>query len=159
LRLAELGFEDAGIDLGAHVIDIARVHARGGALQVTRDRAGRINVVDMLPGAGAPVAAAEPGAPWTATVRRVELGGFSADVHDEASGTKLRVADATAMLEGAGTDLDAHAPVPGRLADGRRRPARRAGTGGAGHRRAAGDLRVAQFSLVPFEPMLRQACC
>jgi uncharacterized protein involved in outer membrane biogenesis len=160
LKLTELGFEGANMDLAAHVVDIARVHARGGALQVTRDRAGRLNVVDLLPGPGAPVEAAAPGAPdapWKATVARVELGGFSAEVHDEASGVKLRVADAGATLEGAGTDLTRSLAFQAglQMGDGGRLAAQGQLVPDTGALQA--DVRVAQFSLAPFEPLLRQS--
>ena len=156
LKLAETGFEGGSIDLAAHKADFGRLFARGGALQVARDREGRINVVELLPRAGAAVEPQAAGAPWTAAIRRLELSGFSADVQDEGSGVKLRVSDAAATVEGAGSDLDRPVVFDARLRmdDGGQLAAQGSVVPQSGAMQA--DVRAGQLALAPFQPLLRQ---
>ncbi|HZN46377.1 MAG TPA: DUF748 domain-containing protein, partial [Ramlibacter sp.] len=150
LQLAEAGFEGGSIDLAAQKADFARLHARGGVLRVTRDREGRLNLADLLPKEGAPAAPAASGAPWTAAVRRLELSGLAADLQDEGSGVKLRVSDAAATVEGAGSDLQRPVVFDARLRmdDGGQLSAQGRVVPGTGAMQA--DVRVGQLALAPF---------
>lgn len=158
-KLAEVGFEGGRIDLAARRAELARLYARGGTLQVRRDRQGRIDLAAMLPPAGAatPGEAADAStAPWSAQVGRVELDGFGADFQDEASGLQVRVREAAAKALDVRSDLRHPVKFEARLrvneagqiaAQGRVVPATAA---------LQADLRVARLPLAPLQPLLRQ---
>lgn len=157
VKLAELGFEGGELDLASQRVVLGRVHARGGALQLTRDRQGRIELLDTLAQAGAPAARKEPsrpGVPWNATVARAELDGFSADIDDEASGIKLRLSEAAALLTGAGSDLKRPVKFEARLQvnEGGRIAAHGQVVPELGAVQA--DVRVDQLALAPVQPLL-----
>ncbi|MBA2676048.1 DUF748 domain-containing protein [Ramlibacter sp.] len=113
VKVARLGLEGAALDLGARKVNVARVFAEGGQLDVLRDRKGAINLAAWVPGAGQPANVAAPttkatapkAAPeWQVVVGAIELGKFAAALGDEGSGVRLNVADFHARLLGAGTD-------------------------------------------------------
>ena len=107
LKVSQLGFADGSVDLAARRAEVGRAYVDGAQVQVTRDRKGELNWMQLLP--KAPAAPAAPAsavaAPWTAVARTVEVGKIDADVADEASGLKVRVNGLRAKLEGASTDL------------------------------------------------------
>jgi uncharacterized protein involved in outer membrane biogenesis len=109
-RVGKLGFVDGEVDVAARRATLGRVFAEGGEIKLVRDAKGQVNLLSMLPkgsvgDAPAKAAPAEPGAPWTATVKEVELSSFAADVEDAETGLKLRAQDINAKVEGAGSDL------------------------------------------------------
>lgn len=157
VRLAEVGFEGGDLDLASQRVALARVHARGGAFDIKRDPQGRIDLLETLPRAKAKPAESEPtrpAAPWHATVARIDVEDFSADIDDQATGLKLRVSEAQARLSDAGTDLgrpvkfDASLRVDagGRIAaQGELVPQRGV---------VQADVRVDQLALSPVQPLL-----
>ena len=102
-KLAQLGLDDGTLDLAERRVGVGRLFADSGQLQVTRDRAGKLNLMGLLPRFDA--APALTGKPWTAAIRTVELNKFDAEVMDLASGVKVSITDLRARLEGAGSDL------------------------------------------------------
>ncbi|MEJ5989907.1 DUF748 domain-containing protein [Ramlibacter sp. PS3R-8] len=154
--LAELGVDGGSVDLGARKASFARLHARGAAVRVRRDAQGRINLADLLPGAGAPQAAAAVEPPWSAAIQRVELSELAAEVEDEATGMKLRVHGAAATL----TDASSDTRRPLRFEAGARvdesglLAARGSVVPDTGAVQA--EVRVAQLALAPLQPLLRK---
>jgi uncharacterized protein involved in outer membrane biogenesis len=109
-RVEKLGFADGEVDVAARRAVLGRLYAEGGEIKLARDAKGQVNLLSMLPKGGvgevpAKAAPAEPGAPWTATVKEVELSKFAADVEDAETGLKLRAQDINAKVEGASSDL------------------------------------------------------
>lgn len=105
-KLASAGFTEGSFDLAARRASLGRLYAQGGQMQLTRDRKGQLTMLGLLP--KMPASEAAPGSagkPWTGTIARTELTGFSADVRDEASAVKVHVTDLGVRLDGVGTDL------------------------------------------------------
>lgn len=156
LKVASLGFEGGEVDLAGRQVVVGRVYAQGGALQVARDRQGRIDVAELAPRSGSGSGAASSGEPWHAIARRVELGGFSADVKDEASGITVHLKDVSAEADGAGSDLKRPVAVKAslRVAEGGQLGAQ--GTVVPATGAVDATLRVNQLALAPLQPLLRQ---
>lgn len=109
-RVSKLGFADGEVDVAARRAVLGRLYAEGGEIKLARDAKGQINLLSMLPkgsvgDAPAKAAPAEPGAPWTATIKEVELSKFAADLEDADTGLRLRAQDINAKVEGASSDL------------------------------------------------------
>jgi len=156
-KLAALGFADGTLDLGARRAVLGRVYAHGGHLQLTRDRDGAINLLQLLPRSAAPApqaAATATAKPWSATAGAVELGKFSADVQDQGSGIAFHVVDFAVKLAGASTDLKQAVKFDASL--GLREGGQLAAQGNVvpdnGAVRAA--VRVKQLALTPLQPLL-----
>ncbi|WP_395685776.1 DUF748 domain-containing protein [Caenimonas koreensis] len=158
VKLARLGFAQGSVDLAARSAVVGRVFAQGAQLRVARDRAGELNLMQMLPkfAAGAPAKDAKDAKPWNASIGTVELDKFAADVEDEASGVKVRVADFGATVEGASSDLTK--PVKFKAGLSLREGGQLAAQGSAvpGTGAVQADVKVTQLSLAPVQPMLAQ---
>ncbi|WP_048441558.1 DUF748 domain-containing protein [Caenimonas sp. SL110] len=155
MKIAQLGFAQGSIDLAARRAEVGRVFAQGARLRVVRDRAGGLNLVQMLPRFDSP--ATTPAArPWTASIATVELDKFAADVDDEASGVKFQVADFGAKVKGASSDLSKAVKFRATLAirEGGQLAAQGSAVPGTGQVQA--DVKVAQLSLAPVQPLLAQ---
>jgi hypothetical protein len=157
LKLARLGFSGATLDLGARRVAAGRVFAEGGQLQLTRDRGGKINLLALLPRPAQRASAgpdAADGKPWTALAERVELSRFSAQLQDQESGVKLTVADASATLHGAGSDLAQPLRFSGGLTlrEGGQLSAQGSVVPASGMVQA--DVRLSQLALAPWQPLL-----
>ena len=159
-KLAQVGFSDAALDLGARRATLGRVYAQGGQLQLTRNAKGELDVLGLLPKFDAPAARPAPAAasdpPWSAAVKSVELGQFSADVHDQATGIKVRVRDLTVKLAGASTDLKQPVKFDAslNLREGGRLSAQGSVVPDSGVVQAA--VAVQQLALAPLQPLLGQ---
>ena len=159
LKLPLLGFSNGALDLAARHVSLGRLYAEGGQLQLTRDRQGQLNILDLLPKSGASgqraaAPAATAGAPWVAVAKSVELSGFGADLEDQGSGVKLHVQDLAVKLDGASSDLTQPLKFTSSLslreggqlsAQGRIVPASGA---------LAADVSVKQLALAPLQPLL-----
>ncbi|MES3002304.1 MAG: DUF748 domain-containing protein [Pseudomonadota bacterium] len=168
IKLARLAFTGGTLDLAAQRAALATVQAQGGQLQLERDAKGGINLLGLVPGAGTrntgaavgkPAATAAPamkGKPWAATAGRVEIAGFTADVHDAATGVKVRANDIAVLLEGAGTDLKQPVKFAGgfTLREGGRIGAKGRTVPATGETQA--DVQVQKLALAPLQPMLAQ---
>lgn len=106
-KLAQLGFTDGALDLAARHASVSRLYAEGGQLQLTRDRLGQLNIVEMLPAVDASRQAptVADGTPWRAIAKSVELSKFGAELDDQGTGLKVHVQDLAMKLEGASSDL------------------------------------------------------
>lgn len=159
IRLAQAGFSDGTLDLAARRAMLGRVHVQGGQLQLTRNAKGELDLLGLLPKfASAPAAApvADSGPPWSAMATSVDLAKFSADVHDQASGVKVRVNDLAVKLAGASTDLKQPVKFDASLSlrEGGQLSAQGSVVPGTGALQAA--VRVRQLALAPLQPLLAQ---
>ena len=157
LKVAALGFEQGSVDLAQRKAVVGRLHAQGGTLQVTRDRQGRINVLELLPQAGSAAAhAPQAGTPWTATAQRVDLSGFSADIRDEASGAAAQLQDITAELQDAGTNLKQPVKLRASLRVNQGGELSAQGTVVPDTGALDAQVRVSRLALAPIQPLLRR---
>ena len=166
LRLAELGFTDAAVDLAARHASIGQFYARDGQLQLTRERNGKLTMLALSPkSAASAVASASAPArlipavalaskPWTATIAHTQLDRFAADLDDQGSGLKLQLQQMTAKFDDVSTDLTR--PVRFNVAlqvrEGGRLAAQGAVMPAIGAVHAA--VRVQQLALAPIQPLL-----
>ncbi|RYY49449.1 MAG: DUF748 domain-containing protein, partial [Comamonadaceae bacterium] len=99
LKIARAGFTEGTVDMAARQAGIGRLYAEGGQLQLLREKDGKLNVLALLPRAGAPGSSpATPQAtsaakPWVAEAKLVELGKFGADITDRDSGVNVHLTD------------------------------------------------------------------
>ncbi len=158
-KLAALGFTGGTFDLAARRAGVGRLYAQGGQLQLTRDREGKLNVMELLPKfaaassqAAAPAALAGPA--WMAVANSVELSKFSADIEDQGTGVKLRVNDFALKLAGASSDFKK--PVKFDVGMDIREGGQLSAQGNVVPDTAAlqADLRVKQLALAPLQPLL-----
>jgi hypothetical protein len=114
LKLSRIGFDEASLDLAARKASVGRLYADGGQLDLSRDAKGQFLFLAALPGSGAqaPRAARAPAAlpanapaPWTASVKSVELNKFGARFDDASTGIKVNLQDFNLKVRDAGTDL------------------------------------------------------
>jgi hypothetical protein len=157
LKLARAGFEGGTLDLAARTAALARVHAEGAQLAVVRDKQGGIDLAGWVPAAGPASPAAQPAsAPWAATIGTLQIAKVNVDLRDEGSGIQLKVVDAHAKLDGAGTDLKRPVRFNAGLAlaeggqiatDGSVVPARGA---------LQARVKASRISLKPLQPLLAQ---
>ncbi|ROZ76240.1 DUF748 domain-containing protein [Ramlibacter sp. WS9] len=161
IKLARLGFADGKLDLAARRASLGSLRAEGGQLLVERNDKGAVNLLALVPGAGAskPTPAPTPrgdGSPWTATAGRIELIGFTADVADQGSGVKVRAHEIALLLEGAGTDLKQPVKFDGSFAlrEGGKLAAKGRIVPASGETQA--DVQVKQLALAPLQPLLAQ---
>ncbi|MCM2253146.1 MAG: DUF748 domain-containing protein, partial [Ramlibacter sp.] len=158
VKVARLGFDGGSFDLASRRVNVERVFAEGGHLQLVRDRKGDLNLVQILPAAGAaanePAVAAAPGQPWLASVKSVEWSRFGAQVDDQGLGVKVNVNDFTGKLEGAGSDLKQPVRFSGelRLREGGQFSTQGSVVPGSGALQA--DVRIKQLALAPLQPLL-----
>jgi hypothetical protein len=157
-KLAQLGWTDGTLDLAARRIGVGRLFADSGQLQLARDRAGKLNVLALLPRFDAsPAASPAPSAsPWTAKIGVVELDKFGAEVIDQASGVKVHVTDLHARAEGAGSDLKRAVKFNAGfgLREGGQVSAQGSVVPAGGAMQA--DVKVTRLALVPLQPLLAQ---
>ena len=102
LRIGEIGAGGGKLDLSAGSLVVERAWLKKADLKLVVDAGGRLNLQDMVPGAGsAPAAAAKPGtAPFKVGVKSLEIAGINADLEDRGSGIRLGVLEAGAKLSG-----------------------------------------------------------
>jgi uncharacterized protein involved in outer membrane biogenesis len=114
LKLSRIGFDEASLDLAARKASVGRLYADGGQLDLSRDAKGQFLFLAALPGNGAqaPRAARAPAAlpanapaPWTASVKSVELNKFGARFDDAGTGIKVNLQDFNLKVRDAGTEL------------------------------------------------------
>ncbi len=160
-KLAQLGFSDGALDLGARRAVLGRVYAQGGQLQLARNAKGELDVLGLLPkfapaGAAAAPPAAPPGPAWTAAARSVELSKWSADVRDQGSGVAVRLEDLAVKLAGASTDLKQPVKFDASvsLREGGQLSAQGSVVPHSGALQAG--VRVKQLALAPLQPLLAQ---
>lgn len=161
LKLTHLGFTGGRVDLAARQASLGRVYAEGGQLQLTRDRKGQLNVVQMLPRVGAarsqPAApAARVGSPWRAAVGRVELSRFGAAIEDQGTGIKVQLQDLALTLEGVNSDLSQPVRFDAglRVAEGGQLAAQ--GSVVPAHAAVQAEVQLKQLALKPLQPLLDQ---
>ncbi|HSV35743.1 MAG TPA: DUF748 domain-containing protein, partial [Ramlibacter sp.] len=159
LKLGQLGFTEGTLDLAARRASVGRLYADVGQLQLVRDRAGRLNVMELLPSiaqSGPQAAAAPSGAPWTVAAKSVALSKFGADLHDEGTGVKVHVNDLAVSLEGASSNPKQAVQFNAGLSlrEGGRLSARGSAVPGTGA--VAADVRIQQLALAPLQPLLAQ---
>jgi hypothetical protein len=160
-KLAQLGFTDGTLDLGAHRAVVGRVYAQGGQLQVVRDRQGAITIPGLWPRAAASAPRAAPsvpatGTPWSVVAKSAELSRVSADVQDEASHVRVHVSDLAVKLADAGSDLKQPVKFDASLGlrEGGQLSAQGSVVPGSGALQA--QVRVRQLALAPLQPLLAQ---
>lgn len=109
LKLDKLGFSEGALDLAARRASLGRLYADGGQLQLVRDAQGQFAVLDQLPkfAASRPPAGHAPAAdaPWSASVKSIELRQFGARYADASTGIKSTLQDVSLKLDGASNDL------------------------------------------------------
>jgi hypothetical protein len=161
LRLGKLGFTGGTLDLAAQRASASRMFAEDGQLQLARDRAGKIDLLALMPRFDAANRSAAPDGgrdktPWAASARSVELSRFGVEVADEGSGVKVHVTDLAATLENAGSDLSQ--PVKFNVGLGLREGGRVSAQGSLVPEPGAlqADVKVGQLALAPLQPLLAQ---
>jgi len=160
LTIVQAGFTEGTVDVAARQASVGRLHAQGGHLQLVREKDGKLNVLELLPRAGAPAPAPAPRAPaakpWLAAAKVVELGQFGADITDRGAGVKVHVTDLALKLEGASTDLAKKVAFNAGLnvREGGQFAAQGSVVPGTGQLQA--DVRVKQLALAPLQPLLAQ---
>jgi hypothetical protein len=165
LQLGELGFSGGTVDLAARRATVDRVYLQDANLQLARDRAGKINLVELLPRFEPAAASSEkapaptvskPGDAWTAVAKSVEVSKFAADIADEESGVKVHVADFAAKLSDAGSNLKQRVKFDAslKLREGGQLSAK--GTVVPETAAVQADVRIAQLALAPLQPLLAQ---
>ena len=158
VKIAQLGFTDGEVDVGARRAGVGRLYAEGGAVKLGLDRKGQLNLLTLLPKpmAGKSTEPAAAGPAWVATAKSVEIVKFAADIEDQGRGITLHAQDINARLEGAGSDLKQPVKFTAGLnlreggqlsAQGRVVPASGA---------VEADVRVRQLALAPAQPLLGQ---
>ena len=159
LKLAQLGFTDADLDLAERRVGIGRLYAQEGQLQLTRDRGGQFNIVTLLPRFDAPARPPGPQAaaaekPWRILARNVELSQFGAEVADQGTGVKVHVVDLAAKLEGASSDLGQPVKFDAGLSlrEGGQFSAQGSAVPATGALQA--EVRVRRLALAPLQPVL-----
>lgn len=160
-KLASLGFSDGAIDLAARSATLGHVYAQGGQIQLTRDRTGRLTLLDLLPKtkatgpvAGAPVSSSD--APWAAIAKRVELSQFGASIEDQGTGIKVHLQDFALKLDNASSDLTKAVKFEASLGvrEGGQLSAQGSVVPDNGNLQSA--VKVQQLALAPLQPLLSQ---
>ncbi|HMA06435.1 MAG TPA: DUF748 domain-containing protein, partial [Ramlibacter sp.] len=159
LEVAQLGFSGANLDLAARRVGIGLLYAQQGQLQLTRDRGGQLNIMNLLPRFDAVAGQAEPasaGKPWVVSAERVDLSRFGAEVADQGTGVKVHVVDLAAKFEGASSDLGQ--PVKFNAALSLREGGQFSVQGSAvpATRALQAEVRVRRLALAPMQPALAQ---
>lgn len=160
-KLASLGFSEGALDLAARSATLGRVYAQGGQIQLTRDRTGKLTILDLLPKfkATGPVAAtpvSSSGAPWVAIAKRVELSQFGAAIEDQGTGVKVHLQDIALKLDNASSDLTKAVKFDAGLGvrEGGQLSAQGSVVPASGALQSA--VKVQQLALAPLQPMLSQ---
>ena len=107
VRIGDMAIAGGEIDASARTAKVASISVSNGKLKLVRDKAGHINLLDLVPGPGAvatPVAKGKQDPAWKASVGEVNLTKFTAEVQDQESGQALGVQDFTAKLAGLSSD-------------------------------------------------------
>lgn len=161
LKIAQMGFTEGTVDMAARQASIGRLYAEGGQLQLVREKDGKLNVLELLPRAGAsgspaPAPQASTTKPWLAEAKVVELGKFGADITDRGAGVNVRLADVALKLEGASSDLSKKVAFTTGLnvREGGQLAAQGTVVPDTGQLQA--DVRVKQLALAPLQPLLAQ---
>lgn len=156
-KLAQLGFTGGTVDLAAQRAAVESLSAQGGQLQLLRDKAGQLNLLNLMPRLAEADARPQPAArPWLAQARSIDLAKFGADMADEASGIKLHLTDMALRLDGASSDLKQAVRFKAGLSvrEGGQFSAQGSVVPASGLLQA--DLRLSQLALAPLQPLLAQ---
>jgi hypothetical protein len=99
LRIPALAVHGGTLDLRGQAVTVGELTTSGGRIGVRRDREGKVNLQKLVaanPDAPAPAASATAAAakPWTATLKKLAVDRYAANVEDEAAGPA-----ATARIE------------------------------------------------------------
>jgi len=97
VRLDEILLSGGEADLAARSAKAASVSLSGGHVKLVRDKAGRVNLLDLVPTAGS-------GAPWRALVGSVSLDKFTADLEDVENTIALHAHEVGAKLKDVSND-------------------------------------------------------
>ena len=161
VKLARLGFTEAALDLATQSVQVGRLFAQGGQLQLTRDAAGQLTLLSLLPKAGAraptaPVSAPSHAKAWTAIAKRVELSQFGAQIHDQATGVKVNLQDLALNLDNASSDLSQAVKFDATVGvrEGGQLSAKGSVVPASGALQS--DVQVKQLALAPLQPLLSQ---
>ncbi|HSV78985.1 MAG TPA: DUF748 domain-containing protein [Ramlibacter sp.] len=161
IKLAKLGFAEGQLDLAARSVEVGRLYAEGGQLQLRRDAAGTLNVLKMLPPVAnaPPVQASLPAtspAPWRVNAKKVDVRDLRAALEDQGSGIRLNVDDFKAELADAGSDMQRPLKFNAalRLREGGALAAQGSVVPATGALQS--ELRVAGLALAPLQPLLQQ---
>ena len=107
-KLAQLGFTEGKIDLGARKVHLGALTASGAQIDLARNRQGEFAIAQKLPvfasgkaDAGKDTAAA----PWSTQVDKVELNKFGARFDDAGTGIKGNLQDARLSLHNVSNDM------------------------------------------------------
>jgi uncharacterized protein involved in outer membrane biogenesis len=163
LKLGRLGFSEGSLDLAARRIALGRINADDGQLQLVRAADGALDLLALLPRAGAASAASaaataptadDPAPAWSALARRVELARWTVEAEDRASGIRLRLHDVAAGLEDVGSDPARPVAFRAglRLAEGGQLAVRGQVVPASG--RVEASLQATQLALRPLQPLL-----
>lgn len=160
-KLAELGFSDGALDLSSRQVSVGRLYARGGQLQLQRDRAGQFDVLRLLPNSNGTTpakspSAADTSAPWAAIVKRVELSQFGAEIEDQGAAIKVHLREANLNLDNASSDLNKAVKFDAELKvrEGGQLSARGSVVPASGNLQS--QVKVRQLALAPLQPLLTQ---
>jgi len=172
VRVGEIAVSGGEVDLAARTLKVANIGITDGQVNVVRSALGRLDLLDMIPGAGsggssAPAAAPPPtpaklaakpaGAPpdtWKALVGAVLLNKFTVDLEDQESAVALRAQDIAVKL----TDLSSDPAQPVKFDAGLtlREGGKLAAQGRAVPAKGTVDatVRIDQLALKPAQPFL-----
>lgn len=160
-KLAQLGFSDGTLDLAGRRVEVARLYAQAGHLQLTRDRDGKLDVLGWLPrfetAAGGRAASHDSTPkPWAVLAKSVELNKLEAEIADQGTGIKLHLTDVNAKLDGASSDVKRPVAFSAALTvrEGGQFSAR--GTVVPATSAVQADVRLQQIALAPLQPLLAQ---
>lgn len=155
-RLGELLVTGGEIDLSARSAKLAGISLTDGQLKVARDKQGRLNLLDFVPGAGpAPAKAAQQdGVPWKAAIAAITLGKFTIDLEDADTGVAVRAQDIGVKLTEVSSDVKQ--PLKFDAAFSLREGGRISAQGRAVPAASTVDatVRIERLALAPVQPML-----
>jgi hypothetical protein len=157
LRIGDITLTGGELDLAARSVKAARISISDGQIRLVRDKLGRINLLDLLPGV-APGAATAPGSstdtPWKALVGAVLVAKVMVDAEDQESGIALRAQDIGVKL--ADVSGDPKQPLKFEAGLSLREGGKISVQGRAVPAQGALDanLKVDQLALKPVQPLL-----
>ncbi|MBV8464804.1 MAG: DUF748 domain-containing protein, partial [Burkholderiales bacterium] len=125
IKLASVKLEPTTVDLSEHRVSPGRLDLDGLAVTLTRDRGGKIDLLDLLkpahpaPAAKAAEEPAKPSPPWQVEPAEIALSNGNMQWHDDAAPKPANIALTDLRLAGKlGKDKDVKARVEGKLASG-----------------------------------------
>ncbi len=156
LQLARLALERGQVDLAARRIEIGRVSAQGGRLQLVRDANG-LDLMALVPrSTAAPAPAAASGKSWSARIQQVEGSRWTVDAQDQPSGIALRLQEVGWVLDRVSTEAKEPIAFRGglRLDSGGRVALRGRALAASG--RIDAEVDIDGVALAPLQPLLAQ---